>query len=664
MHKMFGQDPRSLRPANRDEQNTRFKVWHSWNERRRSSGATSEPEDGTSAVKTEMSTPAGFSHTGRFDDADTLSSPHQLDIPDARFDVTSPTSTLASSPAGPIFSAFPKDDFEAPFPFPLPKPLRNDTGYTTSTQMSTNSIRSLKERLGVSTFFAKQVGVLMRFTVGSSDNLATLSPHRSPSDIPTTRRGVSGPVPHPGLAVPGDFMVAPKYVQSCSRERHFAKYLQEGKLACWCTISDETTDSSENFYVTAKGELCDRALHAFADPTNASGIDKFGNTPAHLFAALETRHGIDATLALVRSRGADSLMANKADQTFLHLLSSVWFTNLEDQTSPLYQLLNLLYYANASAAVFDRDVYGRTFFHQLDRYVNDTHIFSHIAEHYNASSIPRDAFGIKPPSHPTDHLFTAPRRIGTMPLSPLAEEITEEDIATTHQKLITVVNAAYDDPSTEDDEGRNGLQCLAEVSLDKPATGLSNPSSPNPNQPCNLNKRKRGKEDVTKTIEIRAQYLENLLRSTSQATPPDVNHYDKHGRTVLMAFAEHLTDEQDKSGQSIAKMIDLLIHKGAKIDARNSHGQTALLVAAGQGNKHVVSKLLERGANLHARDKKGRGIMAIIDAQISQSSKDLPSYGRLEAVRAAVVAKKLGEDGGRDEPSYLDEWCWQANGSA
>lgn len=656
MHKLFGPDPRSLRPANRNEQNTRFKVWRTWNERRRSSATTVEQDQATTGLKVETTTPTPFSHAEPFDDADTLASPQQ-DMHERRFDVTSPTSTLMSSPGAPIFSAFPKDDEAPVFQFPR-RPLRNDTGCTASTQMSTNSVLSLKERLGVSTFFAKQIGLIMRFTVGSTENLTTLTAHRTPSDFPTIRRGHAAPVPHPGLAVPGDFMVAPKYVHSCQRERHFAQYLRESKCACWCIITDETTDSADNFYVTAKGEMCDRASVDLSDLTNTTGVDVFGNTLTHLFAALETKQGIDATLHLVRSKGTNSLIANKADQTFLHVLSSVWFTGLNDLKAPLYQLLDELFYQGVSAAVFNRDVYGRTFFHQLDRYCSDVHAFNHIARNYNGSVIPRDAFGVQPPSHLAEHSLPGLRRKGTAPLSPLAEERIDHDLAALHQSLITVVTAAYDDPSAEDDGGRNGLQCLAALRLDAGALPPSNPSSPNPNQPSNPNKRKRGKEDAIKTVETRAQYLENLLIPTINANPPDVNHYDKKSMTVLMAFATYLADEQDKSGLFIGKIIDTLLDRGAKLDARNRQGETALLVAARHGNKHVVSKLLDRGANFHARDKSGRGIMAIIESQIAESSRDLPLYGRLEAVRAAVVAKKLGENGGQDEPSFLDEWSW------
>ncbi|KKY32126.1 putative ankyrin repeat containing protein [Diaporthe ampelina] len=162
-----------------------------------------------------------------------------------------------------------------------------------------------------------------------------------------------------------------------------------------------------------------------------------------------------------------------------------------------------------------------------------------------------------------------------------------------------------------------------------------------------------------KPITKRLQFLEGLLTPLNETAPPNVNHYDHKGHTVLIAFAAQLSDDQDdKSGQHIGRILDLLVEKGAILDARNRQGETALLVAAKRGNKHVVSKLLDMGANLHARDKCGRAIMAIIDAQIALCSKDLPSYGRLEAVRAAVLAKKLEEKGVEDEPNFLDEWTW------
>lgn len=640
--------------------NTRFKLLHKRSQRRRQSDGTPIDQDDRVAagLKEELNTPA-FSEVSRFDDSATLRSP--LDM---RFDLASP-STIGSASPGPIWSAFPKDDDQPPFQPPFPRPPRNDTVFTQSTQMSTDSIKSLRNRISVSTVFAKQVSVLMsRFTIGSSENLGNSS-GRTPSDFPTHQNSIAtGPTPHPGLAVPGDFIISRKYVPQCHAQKHFVKSSGEGGDFCWCTIADETAELPEAFYVTDRGEDCDRAVGVRQGSEDASSADCFGNTALHLFAALDNQLGIDTTFHLLQSGRADPSKLNNAHQTFLHVLSPAWFFRTNDTNDPLYRLLNLLY-LRYRTLIYVPDVFGRTFFHQLDRYVHEPQIIENITQHY-WSPIPRDAFGIKPPSHAPDTSFGPPRRTGTTALSPLAEEAPEEDFMSRDVGLISIVNEAYNNPFLEDNEGRNGLHCLAEMPFKGSNPSSPDPNTPNPSQSSNTNtkgslKRKHGRDDAEriKPITQRLTFLQGLLTPVKQTASPDVNHYDHKGNTVLTAFADQLSDDQDdKSGQHIGRILDLLIENGAILDARNRQGETALLVAAKRGNKHVVSKLLDRGANLHARDKDGRAIMAIIDAQIALCSKDLPAYGRLEAVRAAVLAKKLEEQGVQDEPNFVDEWTW------
>lgn len=657
---MVGHDPRPLRPVTRADMNTRFKLLHKRSQRRRqSNGTTAEKEEVLTTVKPEMDTPA-FSDISRFDDADTLRSP----LHDGRFDIASP-STLASASPGTIWSAFPKDDVELPFQTPFPRPPRNDTVFTNSTQMSTDSVKSLRNRISVSTIFAKQVSVLMsRLTIGSSDNLGT-SPCRTPSDFPAHHSPMpNGPLLPPGLAVPGDFMIARKNVSSCHAGKHFRRPAGESECTCWCEIADEIADLPEVYYMTDRGDTCDAAANSLQDSVLVSSTDRFGNTPLHLFAALDSTDGIEKTLTLLKLRRTIPNATNKAGQTFLHTLSSSWFFGAENKDPPLYLLLNALYSTHRDL-VFTRDVYGRTFFHQLQRFTHDPQFINTIVQPYTWSPIPRDAFGITGPFSAVDHSFPPPRRTGTIALTPLVEETSEDNFAARDAGLASIVIDAYNNPAIEDEDGRNGLHCLAEMSFTSSNPSSPGPSSPDPNNPKSpVNtkgslKRKHGKDDVDKPITKRLEYVRGLLTPVSGTRPPDVNHYDKKGNTVLMAFATHLLDDQDdKTGQNIGKILDLLIKNGANIDARNRHGETALLVGARCGNKHVVSILLDKGANLYARDEHGRGIMTIIDRQISQSSRDLPSYGRLEAVRAAVLAKKLEETGGNDEPSFLDEWCW------
>ncbi|KAF3766003.1 ankyrin [Cryphonectria parasitica EP155] len=670
MHKMFGQDPRSLRPANRAEMNSRFKLVHNRSRKGRKGSSPTEqefeevvlPEE----MKTEEANTPAYLNTGGFDDRGFMRSPQQESIYSMGSELASPSTLASQSPIGPHHSVFSPDVYAHPFQGPFSPPSRNDTVFSSSTEMSTDSVRSMRERLAVTTIFAKQVTVLMkRLTIGGSEEHPMPSPHRTPSDIATSRRGHPSPVPHPGLAVPGDFLVARRYVQPCQVERHFATQLQGSMCACWCTIADDVSDDThDSFYMTRGEECCDVAAGIVKSGQAAARyVDHFGNTPLHLFAALESQKGIDTTFQLLQTGQADPLAVNHAGQTFLHVLSAAWFVKSDDNNVPFYRLLNLLWRPGFIDAVFIRDVYGRTFFHQLGRFTDNVQDFADVAKHYPSGTIPRDAFGIVPPTRlAADHPFSAPRQVGTTPLSPLAEEDDIHEFATRDQKLLDVVQEAYKDPKYEDQNGRNGLHCLAEMRFDTPPS--STPTSPVVDQPAgNGNKRKRGKDaaDKPRAIERRADLLEGLLTPVTNVPVPDVNHYDKQGLTVLMAFAISLSDDQDKQGQHIGKIIDFLLDRGANIEARNRRGETALLMATRYGNKHVVSKLLERGANIHARDIKGQGIMGVLDMRIAQSSSHLQSYGRLEAVRG-MLAKKFEETGAEDDPSLWHEWGGQARG--
>lgn len=645
---MFGQDPRSLRPADRDDMNTRFKLVHKRSKRGRNGEKSTGQEVGVLEVKGEPYTPA-FSDITAFGDLD-LRSPQQDSIHSFGSDFASPGSTLDyMSPTGPMSSAHPREDMEAPFR----APVRNDTVFSTATQMSTDSVRKLKSGLNLTTVFAKQVVVLMkRMTISNSDTAAFPSPQRAPSDIPAHHLGYSGLVPHPGLTLPGDFIVARKYVQRCSQHSG----------SCWCVIFDDISEVPDSFYITSAEETwCDRACDVQSGKVDTSSVDYFGNTPLHFFASLESDVGMNMTLYLIGSDHVNPLATNTGGQTFLHLLSAAWFARLHNKDGPLSRLLDtlLLRYGNLSDALFYRDVYGRTFFHHLARYVHDPKLFGHFSEHYT-KTIPRDAFGVMPTSYATERHFGRPQRSKTGTLSPLSEDTKEEDaVITRNTHALFIVQKAYDDRLVEDAEGNNGLHCLAEVDFSLETSMISAPSSP-----ISEKKRKRGQsatstEHVPTPIERRAGFLWNLLDpKLGETVQIDVNHYNKAGHTPLMAFATHLTDAADKSGEQTGRIIDDLLEKRACIDMRNRQGETALLMAARAGNKNVVSKLVERGANLYTRDKNGRGIMAVLEAQIEASKGRglLADYGRLEALKAMLGTIMSKKGGGHQDPTLLDEW--------
>lgn len=52
--------------------------------------------------------------------------------------------------------------------------------------------------------------------------------------------------------------------------------------------------------------------------------------------------------------------------------------------------------------------------------------------------------------------------------------------------------------------------------------------------------------------------------------------------------------------------IELLLARGAKIDARDMNGETSLMLAAGRGNFATVHMLIDKGADVLATDNGGR----------------------------------------------------------
>ncbi len=73
--------------------------------------------------------------------------------------------------------------------------------------------------------------------------------------------------------------------------------------------------------------------------------------------------------------------------------------------------------------------------------------------------------------------------------------------------------------------------------------------------------------------------------------------------TALMWAAGH---EDGVDPGSAARVIRLLLERGAPIDATDNRGRTALIIAAQRGDADVVSLLLDRGADSIRRDKQGK----------------------------------------------------------
>jgi ankyrin repeat protein len=80
------------------------------------------------------------------------------------------------------------------------------------------------------------------------------------------------------------------------------------------------------------------------------------------------------------------------------------------------------------------------------------------------------------------------------------------------------------------------------------------------------------------------------------ANPQDLNLADDAGRTPLHLAAIHCN----------FGLVDFLLKKGAKIDAKATGDTTPLHLAAQEGCLDVISLLIANGAKVNARDIQGR----------------------------------------------------------
>lgn len=520
----------------------------------------------------------------------------------------------------------------------------------------------------------------------------------------TSGTGVYETFPDPGFALPGDFLTA--HTRSCA---HFPGQ-QHGKN-CWCTIAMETS-VVDNSWLLPTGELSGRALHVlahFSVPGAASLHDGFGNTSLHLFAALEGYH--EVLLCMVGNQeGGDLRAVNTAGQTFLHVLHYEWFVDVANPSALLWRLLTLVN-DSCPELVYQADAYGRSFFHRAHSLIRDPATLSCLTCSFNhALAARRDAFGFNPvpPADLADQrhytVYTPPRRLGSFwpsaeGLSGSASPASRPHSCTTdgccvlayHARLVQTIQSAYTNPAVEDDEGRNGLHCLAEAILDQDTmdrlvqgsglprtsssssfsssastatahststTSIARPrlkrelsssttdlppsSTPPTSTPSSTATIPPAAQEEEIMLPTRLRHLNSLLSPSISVSP---HHYSRRGHTPLMAFIQHIPDEQDGKARTLQTILETLIRRGGPraVEARNGRGETPLLMAARLGRKVALSALLRAGgANVAARDADGRGVLELLDAEVRAAGTrdDVALYARLEACRALLTGRE------------------------
>ncbi|KAE8443631.1 hypothetical protein EG329_001489 [Mollisiaceae sp. DMI_Dod_QoI] len=210
------------------------------------------------------------------------------------------------------------------------------------------------------------------------------------------------------------------------------------------------------------------------------------------------------------------------------------------------------------------------------------------------------------------------------------ETVEDLTLYAQHAELLRDIRTSLNNSLHEDAKGRNGLHCLAEVSLDLPIPKDLVSSEHENTLPTPQTQRER--------------YLEGLLKSRV-----DANNHDKQGLTPLMAFIIHRRAGEDDA--LTTRLLQLLVDAGAGVNIRNRQGETALHLAVKLGRRAATKFLLSHGANVHARDGYGLGVMALGEVASKKAKHDEALYAQIILCVSLVV-----NAGGISTPTILQEW--------
>ncbi|GAB4580641.1 MAG: hypothetical protein Fur0022_33830 [Anaerolineales bacterium] len=85
----------------------------------------------------------------------------------------------------------------------------------------------------------------------------------------------------------------------------------------------------------------------------------------------------------------------------------------------------------------------------------------------------------------------------------------------------------------------------------------------------------------------------------------DVNARNAHGQTALMLALEP-SNNFPKPQPRILKLLETLLHAGAEIDLQDHQGHTALMIAARWGNLEAAQMLVKAGADTRPKNQMGQ----------------------------------------------------------
>ncbi|KAH9232647.1 hypothetical protein K456DRAFT_392727 [Colletotrichum gloeosporioides 23] len=382
--------------------------------------------------------------------------------------------------------------------------------------------------------------------------------------------------------------------------------------------SIEFLESSENYWVTPSGLSRNATTIVTSGVSNRSEAqrhDCFGNTAMHLLAARAEPFVLARTL---HTTGYISAV-NAGGQTFLHILKRDWYSSALPLLIDLVQSLSINKYDLQA-----QDNYGQTFAHIACRNIKDNAALRHILQLLGTgTSSKRDAFGFKPKdlsladrSLDQDPLVIRESTVGEPTGSAAVQSLwcsdhavplgvgLSPDIVDHKKSLVATSQKSMQDVDTEDSGGRNGLHCLAArtfVELELILQSARYHSS-------NIGPRTTSR--LKKILDFSQRCATELLMEGV-----DVNAYSSFGNTALMDFVAYLPENFDNA--RTGAILQLLVKSGARLEARNKRGETALLMAAKYCRLTALKTLLRAGASPKARDAQGRDAFRIVEQCLS-----------------------------------------------
>ncbi|KAL7906948.1 ankyrin repeat-containing domain protein [Trichoderma velutinum] len=335
---------------------------------------------------------------------------------------------------------------------------------------------------------------------------------------------------------------------------------------------------------------------------------------------------------------------NTAGQTFMHVLR-------DDESIGPDQVEELIRAARAlNFNMLLRDCYGRSSLHVLTMLGKTIRLHS-LHDLDPREYLQRDAVGMVPivenlsPVQPHFGVGLSSDVLGLHRyaiLHPALDPTQSNDPAVSQEsQLVQNIRVSMENPFHEDEYGHNGLHCLAMAPLSLGSIaekhGLERAT-----ESFDPRENRKVVDSSEQIMELRLGLLKNLLDAGQ-----DPNHRDVFGNTPLMAFAAALPEENEyKRGPLI---LQLLIERGADVNARNKRGETALHIAVRFHRKLAVRTLVKGGANVDARNSEFQSLLEICDEKIQSEPQ---AYSKYLACRAWLS----GAAHAVQSPTFWQEW--------